>query len=122
MFESRVETLRRRMLSRNAQLLTSAVTVAEALVVPIARKRTDLMQTYLSFFRHPAITILPFDLHAASQYAQIRQDRTISAPDAMQLACAAAARVDLFITNDERLSRKIVPGIQFITSLEVAPV
>jgi hypothetical protein len=38
----------------------------------------------------------------------------------VQLACASAAAVDLFITNDERLSTKIIPGIKFVTSLERA--
>ena len=51
-----------------------------------------------------------------------RQDRSIRPPDAIQLACASAARVDLFITNDERLSRRVVPGIHFIQSLATATI
>ena len=43
---------------------------------------------------------------------------TTRAPDAIQLACAAAGGTDLFITNDDRLSRKNVPGIAFIQSLQ----
>jgi hypothetical protein len=39
-----------------------------------------------------------------------------------QLACAAQAQSDLFITNDDRLTRTRVPGIQFITSLASAPI
>ena len=65
-------------------------------------------------------TILPFDAACAPRYAAIRADRTIKAPDAIQLACAAAAGVDLFITNDDRLSRKHVPDVKFIASLERA--
>jgi predicted nucleic acid-binding protein len=65
-------------------------------------------------------TILAFDASCASRYAAIRSDRGIKAPDAIQLACAAAAGVDLFITNDDRLSRKHVPDVKFITSLERA--
>jgi predicted nucleic acid-binding protein len=65
-------------------------------------------------------TIVPFDENAAPRYADIRADRTIRPPDAIQLACAAAAGVDLFITNDDRLSRKQVSGVKFITSLERA--
>ena len=38
----------------------------------------------------------------------------------MQLACAAVAGVDMFITNDQRLSRHVVPGIHFIQSLDGA--
>ncbi|MBI3264833.1 MAG: PIN domain-containing protein, partial [Acidobacteria bacterium] len=65
-------------------------------------------------------TILPFDAACAPRYAAIRADRTIKAPDVIQLACAATAGVDLFITNDDRLSRKHVPDVKFITSLERA--
>ena len=64
--------------------------------------------------------VVPFSAESAPIYARIRIDRSIRPPDAIQLACAAAAEVDLFVTNDERLSRKSVPGIQFITSLERA--
>ena len=67
-----------------------------------------------------AVLLIPFDREAARRYALIRQDRAIRASDAIQLACAAAVRTDLFITNDERLSRCTVAGVQFITSLEQA--
>ncbi len=58
------------------------------------------------------------DRASARIYAQLRQDRTLKPPDAIQLSCAASAKCDLFITNDDRLSLKIVPGIQFIASLD----
>jgi hypothetical protein len=63
---------------------------------------------------------LPFDAVCAPRYAAIRGDRTIKAPDAIQLACAAAAATDLFITNDDCPSRKHVPDVECITSLERA--
>ena len=65
-------------------------------------------------------TIIPFDIEAARLYAGMRNDRTIRPPDAIQLACAAQARVDLFVTNDERLSMKSIPRIQFVSSLQRA--
>ena len=64
-----------------------------------------------------AVLLIPFDRACARVYAQLRHDRGIRAPDAIQLSCVAQAGCDLFITNDDRLSRKVVPGIQFITSL-----
>ena len=64
--------------------------------------------------------IYPFNPGCARRYAEIRQDRALRAPDALQLACAASAHCNLFITNDERLSRKNVEGIDFIVSLERA--
>ena len=114
----RVRTLLERMSERRDELVTSTLTLGEVLVKPLATGNAALADRYESLLSAPAISILPFDRAAARTYAQLRLDRSLKAPDAIQLACAAVARVDLFVTNDERLSRKIVPGIQFITSLE----
>ena len=51
-----------------------------------------------------AAAILSFDQAAARAFAEIRRDRSIRPPDAIQLACAAAAGTDLFLTNDRRLA------------------
>jgi hypothetical protein len=64
--------------------------------------------------------VRPVDKGPAGIDAQLRRDKTLQAPDAIQLACAGAARCDLFITNDNRLRQRIVPGIQFIASLDQA--
>ncbi len=115
----RVAELRQRMTEREDELLTSALTLGEILVRPKETGNEELAHTYeLAIFA--AATVLPFDFHAALKFAEIRQDRSIKAPDAIQLACASVARTDLFITNDNRLSRKNIRGIQFIQSLENA--
>jgi len=81
-----------------------------------------LANRYRAFFTGTQITVSAFDMDAAEAYAAIRQDRGIHPADAIQLACAAAAEIDLFITNDGRLSRKNVPGIKFISGLSEAPI
>lgn len=111
----RVKQVRARMLARGDQLVTSTLTVGELLVKP-HEKGEGAVRDHLTTLRAIA-TILPFDEASAVHYARIRGDRSVKAPDAIQLACAASAGVDLFITNDERLSRKHVPGLKFITSL-----
>jgi len=68
------------------------------------------------------VTVVPFDLKAAEYYAAIRADRRISHADAIQLSCAATAETDLFLTNDERLHGKRIPGIKFVSSLSRSPV
>ena len=75
---------------------------------------------YEKLLNTPGVSVLSFDRACPRIYAQLRQDKTLKPPDAIQLSCAASARCDLFITNDDRLSRKIVPGIQFIASLDHA--
>ena len=112
----RVSTLRRRMIERDDELLTSALTLGEVLVKPMEAGDEDLMRRYEQAIGAGA-TVLPFDLRAAPRFAEVRRDRSIRAPDAIQLACASAAGTDLFVTNDERLSRKNIQGIHFIQSL-----
>jgi len=115
-----VRRMRERMIEREDQLCTSTLTLGEVLVRPLSAGRRDLAQRYESLIAPPGALVLFFDRACAVIYARIRQDKGIRAPDAMQLACAAQAHCDLFITNDDRLSRKVVPGIDFITSLERA--
>ena len=115
----RVVSLRERMIERNDELLTSALTLGEILVKPMEAGNEVLMRRYEQAIAGSA-TVVPFDQAAASTFAAVRRDRAIRPPDAIQLACASVAGVDLFITNDQRLSRKVVPGIHFIQSLAVA--
>jgi predicted nucleic acid-binding protein len=116
----RVSALRKVMLARGDQLLTSTLTLGEILVKPIERGDTDLARKYEEALAATSL-LIGFDVKAANNYAAIRCDRSIRAPDAMQLACASAAGVDLFITNDSRLHDKHIAGIQFIVPLEHAP-
>lgn len=121
-FGQAVQDLRRRMLRRNDRLLTSAMSVGEILVKPFSIGNRALVDRYRTFFATPHVTVSAFDLGAAEVYGQIRQDRNIHPADAIQLACAASGKADLFITNDDRLSQKSVPGVGFfITSLSGAP-
>lgn len=115
--------LRRRMIERGDQLLTSTLTVAEVLVKPLQHGDQASVHLYEDSISRSAL-VVPFDLKAARVYAGLRatRKREVSAPDAIQLSCAASVGVDLFITNDERLRDERVPGIQFVTSLERAPV
>ena len=93
--------------------------MGEILIKPLEVGDEVLARRYETALLQGAV-IIPFDVDAARIYAGIRKDRTIRPPDAIQLACAAQARVDLFITNDNRLSMKSIPGIQFVTSLQRA--
>ena len=112
--------LRRAMLERGDQLLTSTLTLGEVLVKPVERQDDELRRKYEQAITASA-QVIPFDVKAAELYARLRSDRSLRPPDAIQLACAASVGVDLFITNDSHLRSKQVPGIQFIVSLDRAP-
>ncbi len=113
--------LRQNMLARGDQLLTSTLSLGEILVKPMEKNDLALCSKYESALAASSI-LLPFDVKAAKIYAALRADRALRAPDAIQLACAASAGVDLFVTNDARLQGKQVNGIQFIVALDKVPI
>lgn len=114
-----VARLRERMLERQDELCTSTLTLGEVLVKPVEEDDAALRQRYEDVLSRTA-RLIAFDRAAARRYAEIRLTRGIRPPDAIQLACAAQLGVDLFITNDDRLSRLTIPGIQFLVPLDRA--
>ena len=116
-----VVALRKKMRARGDQLLTSTLTLGEVLVKPLQMGDLKLSRVYEKELTISSV-LIPFDAKAAGAYARVRSDRSLRAPDAIQLACAATAGVDLFITNDIRLHSKQIPGIQFIVPLDRVPI
>lgn len=113
-----VQKLLDRMVERKDELLTSTLTLGEVLVKPIEQGATELVNRYNQVLDSPGVKLLPFDRASAQIYARLRLDRALKAPDAIQLSCAAAAGANLFVTNDSRLSRRVVPGVDFIVPLQ----
>lgn len=116
-----VADLRTKMLRRRDQLLTLTFSLGEILVKPTVAGNSQLCGKYEDAISSVAM-LIPFDVRVAKIYASIRRDRTLKAPDAIQLASAASVAADLFITNDSRLQGKRVEGIQFIVPLDRVPI
>lgn len=118
----KVKSLSAKMAERGDQLFTSALSIGEVLAKPYELGDMESCRLYEKVIQDTAV-IVPFDLLAARTFAKLRADRTVKVrpPDAIQLACAATARVDLFLTNDTRLHSVRVDGIHFITSVDRAP-
>jgi len=117
----RVIELRRRMLARGDELLTSYLTVGEVITKPKQLNNAMLERSYLNFFSGGSVELVEFSLDAAQRYGDIRSRERIRPADAIQLACASAARTDLFVTNDNRLSGMVVSGVTFVTGIERVP-
>jgi predicted nucleic acid-binding protein len=117
----RVIKLRQRMLARGDELLTSCLTVGEVITKPKQLNNAMLERSYLNLFSGGSVELVGFNLEAAERYGDIRSRERIRPADAIQLACASAARTDLFVTNDNRLSELVVSGITFVTGIERVP-
>jgi uncharacterized protein len=114
-----VEWLVMRMAQRGDTLCTSIFTRGEALVGAQGTSSDWVAQKMRDYLQPPVVNVLPFTLEMTEHYARIRATKKVSPADAIHLASAAAAGVDLFLTNDRSLQRMIVPGIQFVAGMDV---
>jgi predicted nucleic acid-binding protein len=119
-YRTRMLEIRRRMLERGDRIVTSAMTLGELLVKPTKLGQASLIEQYDRAVRSTA-EVISFDAQVAWRFASLRATHNLRSADAIQLACAAHAGVDLFLTNDQRLHSLNIPGIGFITPLDRSP-
>jgi predicted nucleic acid-binding protein len=117
-YARRVDAIRSRMEERQDQLITGAFTFGEVLAGVYRKGNPQLADDSRRLLRSVVAEVVPFTLETADRYARIRGTTATTPADAIHLASAAQAGTDLFLTNDKRLVGKIVPGIQFIDSLD----
>ncbi len=116
-YGKQVEAIYERMTIRGDILCTSTFTVGEVLVGPRKQNDSESERRILEFFESGGVTLLPFTLRSAQAYASIRFLTRASPADSIHLASAAAEGIDLFLTNDLKVRKQVVPGIQFIDGL-----
>ena len=117
-FGQRVERMHSAMLRRGDTLCTSVFTVGEVLTGPRKLNDVDGINGIKKFFGSKDVEILPFNLEAADRYSMIRAGTRVRQADGIHLATAAAAGVDLFVTNDEDLQKLMIAGIRFFADVD----
>jgi uncharacterized protein len=117
-YARRVGAIRSRMAERGDQLITGAFTFGEILAGAYRKGATQVAAESRRLLQEVVSEVVPFTVETADHYAQVRGALAVPPADAIHLASAACAGTDLFLTNDKRLVGKIVPGIQFIASLD----
>ena len=119
-YGEQVASIYQTMLERGDALCASTFSLAELLVGPRKQGNLDLENQIIEFFESRDVQVLPFDTSAAKQFARIRASGSVTPADAIHLACAATAGVDLFLTNNAQVRKQIVPGIHFIDDLKTS--
>ena len=87
------------------KLVTSLLTLAEALVMPFRRGDDLLINAYRELFLHPPAGLLVAQLDAdiLERAARLRaSSSSLRLPDAIHLATAESEQCNLFATNDRR--------------------
>ena len=111
-YASEIDALCNWIESKEHTIVTSSLTLGEILVQPLQLGREETANQYRKEFS--GLEIVSFDSKAANEFARLRAlQQGLRPPDAMQLACAITRQCEVFLTNDDRLSRcEIVPGLR----------
>lgn len=95
------------------ELITSALTLLEVLVVPYRGGNTSLAHRYeLLLTRSRGIRLTELSRDQLRAAAQLRAATGVKTPDALHLVSALTTGCKTFLTNDRRLPR--VPGLRVI--------
>jgi predicted nucleic acid-binding protein len=95
------------------ELVTSALTLLEVLVVPYRAGDVALAARYeAALTRSRGVRLIDFTREHLRVAAQLRAATNVATPDALQLAAAFSTRCSAFITNDRRLP--VVQGLRIV--------
>ncbi len=119
-YARQVEKLHRHMTERGDQLCTSVFTLGEILTGVYKAGQPEQAWQIRRYFESDAVRLLPFNSDAAERYARIRAQCKVSPADAIHLASASAANVDLYLSNDAALKKLKIDGIRFIAGLDAS--
>ena len=113
-YRQRAEELLARARRRGDSLYTSHLALGE-IMAGVERfdqpvKATAVRET----LNEMGFRFLPFDAGAVRPFSLLRGREKLKIADAIHLACAASAGIDLFLTGDKQLVKLDVLGIQFI--------
>lgn len=93
-----------RCLKEHIQIVTSALTIEEYLILPFRNGKMEYVDNFKKFIKYMNIEVIDIDAEIAEQGAKIRgQYKNFKAMDALQIAAAVVKKCDMFFTNDKQL-------------------
>lgn len=104
--------------SRGDALYTSHLALGELLVGAKMHQGGDETQKVRSMLQEMGFRYLPFQDAEVETFASLRVTHKLKVADAIHLASAASAGMDLFLTGDKQLMKLHVPGINFIADFD----
>ena len=119
-YADRVQGLLEQSFRRKDQLFTSYMGLGEVMAGAAKAANPLTSAEIRSTIDTMGFTYLPFDGRGVASFSQLRAVHRVKTADAINLACAAAEGMDLFLTGDKALHRLYVPGIHFIAGFDTA--
>ena len=101
------------------ELITSALTLLEVLVVPYRAGDRSLADRYEQILtRSRGIRVIDLSSEQLRNAAQLRAATGVKTPDALQLAAAMSSDCSVFVTNDRRIPN--IPGMHVLQLADYA--
>lgn len=101
------------------ELVTSALTLLEVLVVPYRAGNHLLADRYEQLLtRSRGIRVIDLSRDQLRDAAQLRAAAGVKTPDALQLVAAIGSRCSAFVTNDRRIPK--IPGVRVLQLADYA--
>jgi predicted nucleic acid-binding protein len=102
------------------QGITSPVTLAECLIMPIRLQQESRQASFRNLLTGTdGISLVEIDATIGSKAAELRVNYGLKLPDALQIATAIEAGCDAFLTNDRMLSRVMELQVIVLGDLDV---
>lgn len=102
------------------QAVSSPVTLAECVVLPIKLGQLDVQQIYKNLLTNtPGISMIDIDAAIGEQAAGLRIRYGLKLPDALQVATAISSGCDGFLTNDAALKKVKELRVLVLLELEI---
>ncbi|MBD6616934.1 type II toxin-antitoxin system VapC family toxin [Komarekiella sp. 'clone 1'] len=97
----------------NLSVITSELSLAEALVKPFQNQDLAQQKTYKQFISNSRnLTVIPVSRQVLIEAAQLRASVNIKLPDAIYAATALLSQCSTFLTNDQRFES--VPSLSVV--------
>jgi predicted nucleic acid-binding protein len=95
------------------QVVTSAVTLVEVLVLPLRQGNVRVAERYRHVLTRAAgLQTVPVTVTVAEEAARLRSIHTLKTPDAIQLATATIMGASAILTNDARWP--VLPSLRLL--------
>lgn len=116
LFAERVQPFFEALERAEFKVLTSTLTIAEALVKPLRYGQLEKIAIFKEILeRH--IIVVPATIQIAELAARLRAAHNLQTPDAIQIATALDRKADFLLTNDAKLSRLPQPQVLVLADL-----
>ena len=100
--------------------VTSPITLAECLIVPLRSNLTALQQDYTQLITNGSNTAFAAISHKAGLWAaNLRAKYNLRLVDALQIGLALDMNCDIFLTNDSMLRRVVEVNMIMVDDLEL---